>query len=316
MAEERKRAVVFPGQGAQRPGMAKDFSDEIPVCRQTFEEASDTLQWDVAALCFGEDERLNLTEYTQPCLLTTEIAMLRGLREKFDFSPAYFGGHSLGEFTALVASGAFPFPEALRIVQTRGRLMQKAVPVGIGAMAAIISEDLDAELLRRAVDGLPIDLANLNSPHQVVISGEAEAMPAAETRIRDAVGSGKALRFVPLNVSAPFHSRFMEAIEAPFTRALNDIEDLLNPGNAVHVTSNYAGGFHGDRTDEIIRCLVRQLSNPVRWMDNMRCLAGRAGAIYELGPGRPLRDFFKASGVACVAITTFSAAERHFRGND
>ena len=315
MTEVNNEAVVFPGQGAQRPGMGKDFFDEIPVCRETFEEASATLGWDVSALCFGEDERLNLTQYTQPCLLAVEIAMLRGLRERFGFSPAYFGGHSLGEFSALVASGTFPFAETLRIVQLRGELMQKAVPVGIGAMAAVISEDLDAESLFRALEGLPIDVANLNSLHQVVISGEAKAMPAAETRIREALGSGKTFRFVPLNVSAPFHSRFMKAIEEPFAAALNGIENLLRPDEATRVTSNYTGRFHGDLTGDIIRCLVRQLSNPVRWTDNMQCLAGFAGSIYEVGPGRPLRDFFKTSGVACVAITTFSAAERHFREN-
>ena len=111
-------AVVFPGQGSQRPGMGKDFYEQMPVCRQTFEEAGNALGWDVAAMCFGEDERLHLTEFTQPCIVTTEICMLRGLAERYGFAPDYFGGHSLGEFTALVAAGVLPLADTVKIVQT------------------------------------------------------------------------------------------------------------------------------------------------------------------------------------------------------
>ena len=138
MARQEKVAVVFPGQGSQRAGMGKDFYDQIPVCKQVYEEASEALGWDVAAMCFGEDERLNLTEYTQPCIVTTEVAMMRGLKSLYGFSPLYFGGHSLGEFTAMVAAEVLPLGDTVRIVHTRGSLMQESTPVRIGAMSAVI----------------------------------------------------------------------------------------------------------------------------------------------------------------------------------
>ena len=305
-------AVVFPGQGAQRPAMGKDFAAQLSVSRQTFEEAADTLGWDVAAVCFGQDERLDLTEYTQPCLLTTEIAMLRGLRERYGFTPTYFGGHSLGEFTALVAAAVLPFPDALRIVQLRGRLMQQAVPVGVGAMTAVIGENLAGELLLQALAGLPVDVANFNSPHQVVISGKADARAAAEVSIRAALDSQE-LRFVSLNVSAPFHSRFMSVIEAPFGAALAELANAMDASYASRVTSNYTGRFHEEQPAAILAALVHQLSNPVRWQDNMAALTECAAAIYEVGPARPLREFFKATERQCTSITTYRAAESHFQ---
>ncbi|MFB3925929.1 MAG: ACP S-malonyltransferase [Syntrophales bacterium] len=304
-------AVVFPGQGSQRPSMGKDFHDNIKESRETYEEASDALGWDVAAMCFGDDDRLNLTEYTQPCILTTEIAMLRGLWAIYGFSPCLFGGHSLGELTALVAADVLPLSEALRIVHVRGRLMQEAAPVGMGGMSAIISEDIDMDILRSVLEDLPIDVANVNSSHQVVISGEAAAMPQAHMRLAEALDD-QPFRFVPLNVSAPFHSRFMCPIEEPFEEALYTLGGSLNAGKAVQVTSNYTGGFHSDDPQEIRERLVSQLSNTVQWKKNMIELASRASAVCEIGPGRPLREFFKTVGVACSSVTTLSAAQRLF----
>ncbi len=310
--EEDKIAVVFPGQGAQRPGMGKDFYDNVPDSRTVYEEASQAAGWDIATMCFGDDERLNLTEFTQPCILTTEIAMLRALQTLFGFLPVLFGGHSLGEFTALVAAGAIPLSEAVRIVQVRGRLMQEVVPVGIGAMAAVISDNIDIELVRLALKDLPIDVANINSANQVVISGEAVAMPEAEARLQEGLAKNGPFRFIQLNVSAPFHSRFMSTIVEPFGDTLRTVGKKIDQESSITVTSNFRGGFHSGLYEDLINNLVSQLNHSVLWVDNMKSLASRASTIYEVGPGRPLRDFFKTLNINCTSITTLSMAERTF----
>jgi len=309
-------AVAFPGQGSQRSGMGKDFYDHVPASRDTYDEAADVLGWDVASMCFGEDERLDLTEYAQPCILATEIAMFRGLQSLYGFDPQFFGGHSLGEYTALVASGAMPFPEALEVVQNRGRLMQEATPVGMGGMAAVIADDMDAEILRQRLDNLPIDVANDNSADQVVISGRLGAMPEAETRIKARLDDGRSFRFVPLNVSAPFHSRFMDVMKEAFEEILSGIEAKIQPEKAEKVTSNVTGFFHSKSPKEVIDRLVSQVSNTVQWRKNMETLAASAASIFEIGPGRPLRGFFKTMNLACQSVTTFRAAERMFENVD
>ena len=303
-------AAVFPGQGAQRPGMGKDFYDEIAASRQTYEEASDALGWDVATLCFREDERLNLTEFTQPCLLTTEIAVLRGLNFRYGFAPTIFGGHSLGEFTALVAAGVLPLADTVKIVHIRGQLMQQAVPIGIGGMAAIISDNIDLDKVRQDLADLALDVANANSAHQVVISGYLSALPEAEKRLRASFSHDPGFRFVPLNVSAPFHSRFMEPVAVRFADTLLEYGQNLNAAPAVSVTSNFTGQFHSAAPDAIRSNLVAQLSNTVRWVENMKCLAAKTDIIYEIGPSRPLRDFFKTVNISCASITSLTTAER------
>lgn len=308
---DQKIAVVFPGQGSQRPGMGKDFYEQAPEARRVYEEASDALGMDVAALCFTDDEKLNLTEYAQPCILTTEIAMLRALYSLYELSPDCFGGHSLGEYTALVASGALPLRDVLKIVHLRGRLMQEAVPVGVGGMAACIAKDLDADRMRESISDLPIDLANINSADQIVLSGVRTAMPEARDRIAADLAE-KPFRFVPLNVSAPFHSRFMSRIEDPFEDTLATARRNLKPEEAARVTSNFTGSFHSDNVDEIESRLVAQLSSTVKWKDNMHALAACADVIYEIGPNRPLREFFRTIGVQCSSVTTFAGAARIF----
>ncbi len=310
-----KIAVVFPGQGAQRPGMGRDFHDNVSVCREVYEEASQAAGWDIAAMCFGNDARLNLTEFTQPCILTTEIAMFRGLETRFGFSPVLFGGHSLGEFTALVAAGALPLSEAVRIVRIRGRLMQEAVPVGRGSMAAVISNNVDSQLVRLAMKDLSIDIANINSTDQIVISGDAKDMPEAETRLRDGLASDRSFRFITLNVSAPFHSRFMSTIIGPFEEMLRVIGEGIDPDKSASVTSNFRGVFHSGLYEDLIYNLVSQLNHAVLWVDNMRALASLTETIYEVGPSRPLREFFKTINVTCTPITTFAKAEKTFKKN-
>ncbi|MEN6431442.1 MAG: ACP S-malonyltransferase [Smithella sp.] len=313
MKDNKNIAVVFPGQGSQKPGMGKDFYEQIPVSRQTYEEAADALGWDVSAMCFGEDERLNLTEYTQPCIVTTEIAMLRGLSKNYGFASDYFGGHSLGEFTALVAAEVMPLADTLKIVQMRGKLMQEAVPVGVGGMAAVISEEIDIEMLKKIMDGLNGGIANINSANQVVISGELAAIDEAEKRLEQNFPAGKSFRFIRLNVSAPFHSYLMKSIEDRFADTLEKIGKDLNPRNAIKVTSNFTGGFHSDDIQEIRKKLVNQLSNTVHWRKNMQSLAAKAESIYEIGPARPLREFFKTIGITCQSITGLNAAEKIFK---
>ena len=316
MKDNKDIAVVFPGQGSQRPGMGKDFYDQIPVCRATFEEAADALGWDVSAMCFGEDEKLNLTEYTQPCIVTTEICMLRGLAERYGFAPDYFGGHSLGEFTALVAAGVMPLSETVKIVQMRGKLMQEAVPLGVGGMAAIISENIDIDMLKKLMDGLNAGVANINSANQVVISGELKAIDETEKRLEQNFPAEKTFRFIRLNVSAPFHSRLMKTIEGRFADTLEKIGNNIKPVNASRVTSNFTGGFHANDGSEVKKNLVNQISNTVNWRENMKTLAAKSEEIYEVGPGRPLRDFFKTIGVTCQSITGLNAAEKIFKATN
>jgi [acyl-carrier-protein] S-malonyltransferase len=302
-------AVVFPGQGSQRAGMARDFHTRFAVSRDAFTEASDALGLDVAALCFEEDERLDRTEYTQPAILTAEIAMMRALDAEFGLRPSYFGGHSLGEYTALCAAGVLPLSTAVRLVRKRGALMQDAVPIGAGAMVAVIADGIAERGLAGALSDLDVDLANSNSITQVVLSGERTAIDRAQVRVAE-LFAGAPHEIVPLNVSAPFHSRMMRGIEAPFRAALDAVASELHPERASIVTSNLTGGFHRPELDALCDALTRQLSGTVDWIGNMRALASVATAIYEVGPSRPLRGFFKAAGREVTAIVSVVSAER------
>ncbi len=229
--------IVFPGQGSQKTGMAQDFVEAYPVARQVFEEASDALNLDMASLCFEEDERLNLTEFTQPAIVTAEIAMWTALKKVYGLTGTGFGGHSLGEYSALVAAGVIPLSQAVRIVRERGRRMQEAVPAGIGAMAAIIQPDLPVELLQQCLDGLQVDIANHNAPNQVVISGEAGDVQTATERYQDQP-EGMRAKIRMLTVSAPFHSRMMSEIEPGFRSLLFDAATHWNTNNNHQITSN------------------------------------------------------------------------------
>ena len=302
-------AIVFPGQGSQRPGMGQDFYESFESARLVYDEASEACDLDLAALCFGEDERLGLTEYAQPAILTTEVAMLRVIESEMGLSGDFFGGHSLGEYTALVAAGVLPLGEAAGIVRERGRLMQTAVPVGRGRMVAVIGEAIDLDTLACVFDGLAVNTANHNSDNQVVLSGLAADTYTAEARLARQPG-GEFLRFVELEVSAPFHSSLMAGIESRFAEVLADASGSFDVSRASFVTSNFSGGFHDDDRDGVIERLVRQISGTVRWRDNMKMLAERCPRIVEIGPRRPLRGFFKTLGVAVEAITSVRVARR------
>ncbi|MGH7819488.1 MAG: ACP S-malonyltransferase [Candidatus Binatia bacterium] len=302
-------AIVFPGQGSQRPGMGRDFHDAFPAAREAFREASEAAGIDLAELSFGEDERLNLTEFTQPSILTAEIAMFRVLSTELGLEAGLFAGHSLGEYTALVAAGALELGRAARLVRRRGALMQEAVPAGEGAMLAIIGKELDLDELRRAIADLEVDAANHNSPSQIVVSGRARDVDAARERL---AAAGR--RCVPLNVSAPFHSRFMRVIEPAFAAELDGAS--LRAERAAQVLSNYTGAPHPPDAAGVRENLVRQIGATVRWVDDMREIAARATRVVEVGPGRPLSGFFREIGVTTVSITNLRSAEKALRGGE
>ena len=305
--------IVFPGQGSQRVGMAADFFEAHAEARAVFEEASDALNLDVAKLCFEENNQLHLTEFTQPAIVTAEIAMFRALAPALEAT--HFGGHSLGEYTALVAAGVIPLGQAVRIVRERGRRMQEAVPAGIGAMAAIIQPDLSLDLLCKCLDGLKADIANHNAVNQVVVSGLDSDVQTAVERYQD-TPEGAHAKIRMLTVSAPFHSRLMQPIEPGFRSLLFDSAVNWTPEKSRTVVSNTTGKMHDGTANGLIDRLTCQISQTVRWVDNMNTLCAlRPERIIEIGPGRPLRGFFRGmkdnlGDASLSAITNLSSARR------
>lgn len=299
-------AFVFPGQGSQRPGMAKDFFDEFEVARQTFDEASSVIQVDLAELCFADDDaKLNLTEFTQPAILTTEMAMVRVIRQEKKVTANYFAGHSLGEYTALAAAGIMNFADSVKIVHKRGQLMQRAVPEGVGAMAALILENIESTNYRELVNKNNADIANLNSVDQVVISGAKESVESAVNEIKAQI---EGINTVFLNVSAPFHSRLMQPIEADFRSFLSQFN--FNLQKSEQVLSNFSGTFHQANT--LIDYLVKQISGPVRWIENMQLLINTKSSIIEIGPNRPLGKFFSTLGASTTSVLNLRGIEKAF----
>jgi malonyl CoA-acyl carrier protein transacylase len=305
-----KQAVVFPGQGAQRLGMALDFAEQFPIAHDTLMRADDALPFKLFDIIEKDEDLLNLTEYTQPCIVAAEIAMFDALKTHFGAAPDYFGGHSLGEYSALVAAGAMPLEVAVQLVNLRGQLMQQAVPVGEGAMAALIQDPLPLDDIRALADSENVDLANDNSPAQVVVSGGAAGVGAVIEKLQPMVDDG--MRVVPLTVSAPFHSRLMAGIEAEFKTALNHVKDQFNAERAKTVTSNFSGNFHTGDLDDLINALTKQISGTVYWRSNMTALTVVAKEIVEVGPNRPLRGFFKAVGVGIKAVIDVRSAGKAY----
>ncbi|MGY1897608.1 thioesterase domain-containing protein [Nocardia gipuzkoensis] len=291
--------IVFPGQGAQRTGMGADFCAEFPLARDTFAEASAAVGEDLLRICAERDPRLHRTEYTQPCVLTMEIAAYRVLAAEFGVRPVAFGGHSLGEYAALVAAGVLDLADGVRLVRTRGALMQRAVPEGAGAMAALILPDIAGSGVSDLVAEAGAEVANDNSTDQLVISGGSEAIAAARVILAEHLPD---LRFVPLRVSAPFHSRWMRGIETEFAGHLAECAPRIRAERAVAVTSNYTGEFH--RPETVTEHLVRQISAPVRWTANMRALLRSGTPRYEVGPSAPLSKFFATLGAPVTRIAT------------
>ncbi len=276
-------AFIFPGQGSQAVGMGKALADAFPQCRQTFDEADQALGDSISRLCFeGPADELTLTENTQPAILTVSVAAYRLLASR-GFEPSFVAGHSLGEYSAHVAAGTMAFEDAVRVVRRRGRYMQEAVPVGAGAMAAVLGLDADrvARACTEASAGDIVSPANMNAPGQVVIAGAREAVARAGERAKQ-LG---ARRVVPLPVSAPFHCALMKPAEeklAPKLRALS----VKAP--RVPVVANVDAEPTRDAASAV-EALVRQVSMPVRWEQVVRRLASDGVRAYvEVGPGSVL----------------------------
>ena len=281
-------AFLFPGQASQYPGMGRDLCDKYPASRAAFEEADRALGFSLSKICFeGTEEDLKRTEITQPAVVAVSIAALRALAAR-GVTPAYVAGHSLGEYSALVAAGSLDFSDAVRLVHRRGKLMQEAVPHGVGAMAAILglSPAQVDEACRRAAQGEIVAPANLNSPEQTVISGHATAVKRA---VEFASQSG-AKRAVILPVSAPFHCELMMPAQKrlePDLRAANFNAlryPLITNVDAEAITT----------ADEARDALIRQVTQPVRWMDSIHEMIEAGVAMFvEVGPGKVLSGLLR-----------------------
>lgn len=281
-------ACVFPGQGAQAVGMGRALAEAFPICRETFAEADAALGFALSDVIFnGPAERLTLTAITQPAILTMSVAAHRLLASR-GVRPAMVAGHSLGEYSAHVAAGTFDFTDAVRLVHHRGQYMQEAVPVGEGAMAAILGGDegLVTQACAEAADGDVVSPANLNAPGQIVIAGSAAAVARAGERAK-ALG---ARRVIPLQVSAPFHCALMRPAEERLTPELRAVA-ACDP--RVPVVANVDAVPKSDAASSI-EALIRQVSAPVRWEDCVRRLASSGITAYvEVGPGTVLSGLIR-----------------------
>jgi [acyl-carrier-protein] S-malonyltransferase len=276
-------AFIFPGQGSQAVGMGKDLAEKYPIARQTFEEADEALGYKLSQLCFeGPEEQLRLTEVTQPAILTASIAALRVLEGQIP-RPSFVAGHSLGEYSAHVASGTMSFVDAVRTVRNRGRYMQEAVPVGVGAMAAILGMELEkvAVVCKDAAQGEVCSPANINSPEQIVISGNTAAVERG-AKLADERGAKRAKL---LQVSAPFHCSLMKPAQDRLEADLNALK-MQKP--VYPVACNVEASLVRD--DLRARdTLVAQVTGSVKWEQSMRLLIREGVQTFvEIGPGKVL----------------------------
>lgn len=281
----KKIAFVFPGQGAQYVGMGKDFYEQFPESREVFDKAGELLGLDMKKLCFEENDRLDLTEYTQAAMITTIGAMLKKIAA-IGIRPQAAAGLSLGEYAALVTSGVLDLYDAIRLVRLRGKLMQEAVPQGIGSMAAVLGMEQEiVEQVCEQTSGV-VTIANYNCPGQLVISGENFAVQAASEHLKER----GAKRVVPLKVSGPFHSPLLQPAGEKLLAALNKVE-IHTPQipYAANVTAEYV-----TQADGIRDLLARQISSSVRWQQCVECMIADGTEIFiEIGPGKTISSFVK-----------------------
>jgi [acyl-carrier-protein] S-malonyltransferase len=293
-------AYIFPGQGSQHAGMGKDLAENFQAAREIFEEADDALGFALSELCFdGPADKLQLTENTQPAILTVSIAALRAMESEGFPKPDFVAGHSLGEYSALVAAGALSLTDAVRTVRARGRYMQEAVPLGVGAMAAILGANLDVvmEACAEAAEGQVCSAANINSPGQVVIAGDTAAIDRAIGLLKER-GAKRAMK---LNVSAPFHCALMQPAQERLAVDLNSIpfKNLSTP----LVTNVDAKAI--ELGAEARDALVRQVSQPVRWLQSVEFLISQGvQSLIEIGPGKVLSGLVRQidRNLRCVNV--------------
>jgi [acyl-carrier-protein] S-malonyltransferase len=276
-------AFLFPGQGSQAIGMGKELAEKYPIARQIFDEADEALGYRISQLCFeGPEDQLRLTEVTQPAILAASIAAYRVLQER-GFAPNFVAGHSLGEYSAQVAAETFSFADAVRTVRNRGKYMQEAVPVGVGAMAAILGLDLDkvTAICTDAAQDEVCEPANINSPGQIVISGHAAAIDRA-IKLAEERGAKKA---VSLPVSAPFHCSLMKPAQE---RLAVDLQALKFQNPATPVVCNVDAALV-TAAEPSRDALIRQVTGSVKWEQSVRLLIDQGVQTFvEVGPGKVL----------------------------
>lgn len=292
-------AFLFPGQGSQAVGMGKELASHHAVARQTFEEADEALGYKLSEVCFeGPEEKLKLTEITQPAILTASIAACRVLEQK-GVKADYVAGHSLGEYSAHVAAGTLPFADAVRTVRNRGKYMQEAVPVGVGAMAAILGMPLAqiTDITQEAAYGEVCQPANINSPEQIVISGHAGAVARAMELATDR----GAKRAVNLPVSAPFHCALMQPAQ---DRLAADLQALTFQAPSSAVICN-VDATPVRSTESARDALIRQVTGAVRWEQSMRKAIELKTALFvEVGPGKVLWGLMRQIDRSKVCLAT------------
>lgn len=284
---DKKILAMFPGQGSQYVGMGRQLLEQFPYTAKIFEEAEDAAKTAIRRLCLeGPEDQLKLTANTQPCIVTVSAATWHVLVQEKGFKADYFAGHSLGEYSALVASGRVNFSRAIKLVRQRGLAMQKAVPEGVGAMSAVLSCEapkLEAYCLDASTDADPVEVVNYNSPAQLVVAGSAKAVARLEETLKT-----HSIKFIRLPVSAPFHSRMMAPARAEMTPLLSETvftntSHPLIPNLTAEIVYEYGPDY-----------LVKQIDSPVKWIQTIeKANFGGVSRFTEVGPGRVLMGLAK-----------------------